>query len=157
MAGWKHRQTPDAAPEANVTSQIERTLAPKALGRTSKRLRQSFFSRRGERLLKVIAMTDSGTTSLDLELDLSGHETDEELETAVRANLPQILEVFGRSLAESAWGKAQDGTIPSDGKAEFVRLMQQDYVASTATQDQESLLRDILVQVRQRRDAVRGS
>ena len=102
-------------------------------------------------------MTDAGSTSLQLELELTGQETDEELETAIRANLPQILGVFGRDAAESAWGRAQDGSVPTDGKAEFVQVMQQDYVASTSSHDQESLLKAILDEARRHRDALRGS
>src|SRR3954464_4529064 len=102
-------------------------------------------------------MTDAGSTSLELELELTGQETDEELETAVRENLPQILGWFGRTAAESAWGRAQDGSVPTDAKAEFVKVMQQDYVASTSKDDQEALIQGILIQARQHRDAIRGS
>ena len=101
-------------------------------------------------------MTDPGSTSLELELELTGLETDEELETAIREKLAEILGIFGRTAAERAWGRAQDSSVPTDGKAEFVRVMQQDYIASTSPEDQESLLQGILVQATQHRDALRS-
>jgi hypothetical protein len=103
-------------------------------------------------------MNDAGSTSpsLELELELTGQETDEELETAIRAKLAEILGVFGRTAAENAWGQAPSGSEPTAGKAEFVGVMQQDYIASTSAEDQESLLQGILVQAKQHRDAIRG-
>jgi hypothetical protein len=101
-------------------------------------------------------MTDPGSTSLELELELTGLETDEELETAIREKLAEILGILGRTAAERAWGRAQDSSVPTDGRAEFVRVMQQDYIASTSSEDQESLLQGILVQAKQHRDALRS-
>ena len=72
-------------------------------------------------------MTDAASTSLELELELTGQETDEELETAIRAYLADILGVFGRQAAENAWGRAQDGSVPTEGKTEFVKVMQQEF------------------------------
>ena len=43
-------------------------------------------------------MTDAGD-SIELELELSGQETDQELEVALRENLPQILAAFGKTVA----------------------------------------------------------
>jgi len=99
-------------------------------------------------------MTDPGSTSLELELELTGHETDEELETAIRAKLGEILGVFGRTAAESAWGRGEANSVPAEGKSEFVKVMQQDYVLSTSKEDQEFLLQGILAQARQHRDAL---
>jgi hypothetical protein len=100
-------------------------------------------------------MTDPSTTSLELEMELTGHETDEELESAIRAKLADIFGVLGRSAAEFAWDQGQGAGESTDGKAEFVSVMQQDYIASTSPQDQETMLQGILEQARQHRDSLR--